>query len=205
MKKVALGIPSHGPVQYATARSLWQLTSLLTARDIIYVEIDHVGDPDLSRARNAILAAFLRSEAERLLFVDTDVVFSCTDALRLLESKHDYVGANYSQKRIGGGMASTPRPAARCEGSLVEAEMLATGLLSLSRGAVQRLADASAPYLSDDGHTSYAIASAGVLGGRWASEDEAMCRRWQALGGVAWIDTSICVGHVGLHTFGGPQ
>lgn len=199
--RVALGFPVYSGFAFESGLALMDLASLLTARSILYDRIVHVRDPDVSRARNAVLASFLRSGSERLLFVDHDVNFRGADALRLLRSSADYVGANYPQKRLGGGWASTPKEGGRREGTLVEAEMLATGLLSLSRRAVERLSDASTPYLTDDGLLATEIARAGVLGGRWASEDEAMCRRWQELGEIAWIDESVRCTHIGTHEF----
>jgi len=201
--RVALAIPAYGPIAYETARSLWRLTAFLTARGVAIDEIAQLGDPDLGRARNAILGAFLRSTSDRLLFVDTDVVFSAPDAWRLLTSEAHYVGANYPRKGLGAGWASTPRAGGEAVGELVEAQMLATGLLSLSREAVEMLAASAPTYESHDGLRLHAIATAGTSGERWISEDEAMCRRWQALGEVAWIDTSIACGHVGQHVFGG--
>lgn len=201
MMRVALAIPAYGAIAYETARSLWRMTSFLTAQGVEYAEIAQLADPDLGRARNAIMGAFLRSGAERLLFVDTDVAFAPEDAWKLLTSEADYVGANYPKKSLGAGWASTPKAGGEVVGALVEAQMLATGLLALSRAAVEILASSAPSYLSHDGHPTPAIATAGPAGGVWLSEDEVMCRRWQALGQVAWIDTSIDCQHVGTMTF----
>jgi hypothetical protein len=199
--KLALAVPAYRAIEFACARSIWETTACLSAMGVDYVEIMHLGDPDLARARNAILGAFLRGAADRLLFVDSDQVFNFDGAWRLISSEAAYVGANYPQKRIRGGMASTPKVGGRASGSLIEAEMLATGFLSLSRSAVERLAAVSPKYRSDDGHNIAAITASGPVNGQWMSEDETMVRRWQSLGEVAWIDTAVQCDHVGLHCF----
>jgi hypothetical protein len=199
--RLALAIPAYGDVKYETARSLWRLTSLLTANDVIYDEIQQLRDPDLGRARNAILNGFLGCKADRLLFVDSDMSFESLQAWKLIASPLDYVGANYPRKTFAGGMTSTPKVGGARDGNCVEAEMLATGLMCLSRSAVEAMANTAPSYLSDDGHIRKAITATGPINGVWMSEDEIMCRRWQSMGRKAWIDTSIRVGHVGTHEF----
>lgn len=204
-KKIAIAVPAYSDPKFATAQMLWRLSCILGTVGIVIDEIEMHGCPDIALARNQILSAFLEGGAERLLFIDSDVFADVVHVMQLILSPHDYVGAAYPKKRIGGGMASLPLAGGRTIGKLVEADVLATGMLSLSRSCVSALSMGAEPFEKPDGGIAFAFTCAGVFDGQWVCEDKMLCRRWQAIGGVAWIDTSIECFHVGDHAFRGPN
>lgn len=190
---VTIGRPAYRPADPRAEPPMMLLASLLVHRGTEWSGAWVFEHPDIAWAHNDLFAQFIASKSERLIIIDTDILFRPSDAIRLLDAEEDYVGANYARKKHGAGWASTPKAAGRQRGHLVEAEIMATGFLALSRSAVERLtAETKHPFTTGIG-----------ADGRWHGSDEALCRRWQALGEVAWIDTSIRVGHVGTHIFEG--
>ena len=199
--RVTIGRPAYRPADPRAEPAMMGLVSLLGTHGISWSGAWVFDDPDIAHAHNDLLAQFLAGDGERLLIIDTDILFRPRDALRLLLSDHDYVGANYRKKVRGDGMASMARAGGAVLGELVEAQVLATGFLSLSRHAVERLSSVS-PAMLDGGMLARAPMAAGSgADGRWQGSDEALCRRWRALGEVAWIDTSVHLGHVGTHVY----
>jgi hypothetical protein len=206
VKHVTIGRPAYRPPDPRAEPAMMGLASELTRRGVAWSGAWVIEHPDIAWAHNDILRKFAASDSERLLIIDTDIIFQPADALRLLSSEHDYIGANYARKRPGAGLASRARKGGAQIGELVEADLLATGFLSLSRRAVERLlAAAPSVYaLADDdgGGLTHAVMTTGPgLDGRWHSSDEVLCRRWQSLGEIAWIDTSIRLGHAGTHVW----
>jgi len=62
-----------------------------------------VGDSLVVRARNRLVADFLKTECTHLLFIDTDQTFGPTLALELLETGHDLVGCAVPKKAVNWG------------------------------------------------------------------------------------------------------
>ena len=54
----------------------------------------------ITRARNAMANAFLKSNATHLLFIDSDIKFRAPDILRMLEVDKDVIGGIYPKKEI---------------------------------------------------------------------------------------------------------
>lgn len=199
--KLAVCIPGYSAVEPETVFALMDLASMLTARGIVYSRITVRRDPNLAHARNVILNLFLNSDADRLIWVDTDVVAASSDVIKLVESERDYVGANYPRKGLGVGWASRLLPNGDVDGQYIEAEMLATGLCAMSRNAVSILAAASQTFDDEELGNVAAIVNTGVADGRWIGDDESICRLWRSLGGKIWLDRSIRCDHVGSMTF----
>jgi len=78
----------------------WQFTRSLLATVIAFEQLDIrsgvkqvVGNANLARARNELVAAFLASGAGDALFIDADMEWQPSDVLRLLSSAQPFIGA----------------------------------------------------------------------------------------------------------------
>ncbi len=125
-----------------------------------------VNQPNLNQARAYIAGGFLQSDCDHLMMIDSDIGFSATDVLTLLnlqvQGGHDVIGAAYSHKRVDWDRVGG---AARADGGIDLARVassvtvnlsteegtlqldrpqavneLATGFLMASRGAFERVA-----------------------------------------------------------------
>lgn len=198
---------AYGYAQYlapaeAFVESVVRFAALMGAERVPLSRIRVTQNPDFCHATNAILHEALVSGADRLLLLDVDLAFDPFEAKRHLMSPLDFVAGDYARKGRGAGMASLVSPdAAHSVGGVVEADRAGTGFLSLSRSALERMAAASPKYRHEDLGMVAAIATAGPSEGRWIDGGEGICRRWQSVGGVVWLDQSIRLGHVGAVTY----
>lgn len=79
-----------------TGRFLQSLTALYAARPELPKRTIHIiGGPDIAHSRNLIVRTFLTLDADRLLMVDTDIVFTTDDVDRLLAHEEDVVVGTY--------------------------------------------------------------------------------------------------------------
>jgi len=104
--KLFFGTPCYGSVCNASfAQSLTNLSSLCTQHGIM-LQIYLLNNESLiTRARNYICDAFLRSECTHMIFVDADVGFNAMDVIALLalqtqNKEYDIIGAAYPKKTI---------------------------------------------------------------------------------------------------------
>lgn len=175
-----------------------------------------VGNSNLARARNEIVAAFLASDCTDLLFVDDDMGWKASDVVRLLASNQDYIG--------GVGRKKDPKsdhraPESWCirildasfvdqdEMGAVEVRGIGTGFVKISRLVFERVI-AAHPELKRPGLASMPEAVRDQFYRFFhfqdeLSEDLAFCEMWRALGGKVWADPKIELIHVGDHEFTG--
>lgn len=165
--KIFLATPCYGGLaNIAYVRSLLDLQAACAARGIgLQVELSG-GDALIGRARAAMAAKFLASDATHLFFVDADIGFTPEQALRLLDADRAVAGGIYPTKAIDWGKARAAVEAGRTDlmaaslgyvvrflpspTNTVEVDddgfapvsYVGTGFMMLQRAAVQRVADA---------------------------------------------------------------
>ena len=180
-----------------------------------------VGDSILPRARNQLVARFLSSGAEDALFIDADMQWQPSDVLRLLSSDQLMIGGA-CRRRLemaesdprswcirfkpdsGGRIKEDNRGAIEVEGA-------GLGFLRVSRRVFERLIAAHpdwkrpgtifmTPPEREHYHRFFRFPDedAEELG-----EDFFFCRAWRELGGTAWIDPRLAIGHVGSKIYRG--
>lgn len=132
----------------------------------------------ISRARNAAVAHFLSDpEATHILFIDSDIVFTPQDVLKLFHVNQPVVAASYAQKWLDESKMNKvfampevpPEPLSLCTrlcvhfvpgqptGAVMEAEYVATGFLLIQREVFEKMMQAypERNYANDiDGYAS---------------------------------------------------
>jgi hypothetical protein len=186
----------------------------------IYNEITQVvGDSMLPRARNQLVARFLASGAQDALFIDADMEWQASDVLHLLSSDQLMIGG--ACRRRLEMPESDPRswcmrfkPDSRGriredrQGAF-EVEGAGLGFLRVNRQVFERLiaahpawkAPGSAfmtPQEREHYYRFFRFPEEEDLG-----EDIFFCRAWQEIGGTAWIDPRLSIGHVGSKVYRG--
>jgi hypothetical protein len=164
------------------------------------VEIDfHTGCAVISKARNEIVARFISSGFDKLLFIDADMVWNAVDAAKLIDSKHDFCGIAYRQKseetKYNAVLNDTEQ-----EGWL-GAERIGTGFMCLTRRCLIDMAMEypETRYLND-GHAYYALFDFELREGQYWGEDYTFCRRWKETGGSIWVMPAE-IGHIGKFVY----
>jgi hypothetical protein len=100
----------------------------------------------------------------------------------------------------------TPDHSVEVEDGIARVAYGGTGFLMISRGALQRIADAHPELRAtlDDGEAVMVFDT--LLEpetGEYLSEDYAFCRRWRDLGGEIWADMEARLTHVGHAAYTG--
>ncbi len=222
--KVFIGIPSHdGKIHLST------MTGLYAARDMLVSQGHEVLVRTLSHsslvvtARNHLVDAFLKSGADKLFFLDTDMLFLPEGLVKVVSSEEDVVGAAYAQKTLDWkkvlkaaaegkehpvawgspiNVRTLEKPEVR--GPLFEVDGLPTGFLSIQRKVILRLLE-TAPTeghrtgmcLMGDNKLLPNLFRTEVQEGRFWGEDILFCREARQAGFRVWLDTDVRVGHIG--------
>lgn len=97
--KLAVCIPCRDTLHSAHAMSLIELVKFNTMNDIdthVFMDASTV----LLTQRERLAAMALEFGAEYMLWLDSDIVFPATTAVRLLSHKEDVVAANYVRRQL---------------------------------------------------------------------------------------------------------
>jgi hypothetical protein len=167
-----------GQAEAGYLRSLLALQSAAAERGLTLQIKLTGGEALVSRARGSLMAAFLASGFDGLLFAEADAAFAADDVFRLLESGRDLVCA-------------VPGP----PGGLRPAEAIVPGLVLISRACAQKMTESYGELSAGlrDVQGAWAERAAMVFDSmvepesrRYLSDYEAFARRWRALGGEVW-------------------
>lgn len=180
-----------------------------------------VGNSNLPRARNELVAEFLASDCTDLLFIDDDMGWKARDVIRLLASEQDYIGGvgrkkdPLSDDRAFESWCCRVLPGSQeivqDDMGMVEVRGVGTGFVKISRRVFEGIISAH-PDLKRPGLKSmpeavrdhfYRFFAFQDDADQQLSEDFALCEMWRQLGGSVWADPSIELVHVGEREFTG--
>jgi glycosyltransferase involved in cell wall biosynthesis len=177
-----------------------------------------VGNSNLPRARNELVAAFLASDYDDLLFVDDDMGWHPNAVVRLLASDKDLIGAAGCKKVICPDtdpakwcLRGLNGPIVQDEMGAIEIEAIGTGFVKISRDVFDRLR-AAHPEWKRRGWPNmpekvrahyYRFFCFDPEDPDEMGEDIGFCREWRRLGGSVWVDPTIKLIHVGEHEYTG--
>lgn len=202
-------------VPYST--SMRQLVRELDKRNIPFLDATVSGDALISRARSIAASAFLRSDADILLSIDSDMFFTAEDAIKLCERALEFklISALYMTRSLQTQPALMLLPGQRlvfaANSEPVEAVFASTGFMAVHREVFEMLKE-DLP-LCHQGWQYQGIDTSfypfympftipwEVEGHLYLSEDWAFCRRAKDKGFKVWLDPSIRLGHMGDYMF----
>jgi hypothetical protein len=145
----------------------------------------------LARQRDMLVAQFSETDCTHLLFVDSDIEWTCEDAIDLALAGKDFIGGTYCRKN-----PSKPLTASLLEhreGELVEVAHIGTGFLLVSRVAVEAMLTKYAADVYESGGRKFvSLFSQNIHEG---TEDVSFCRRWRDMGESVWMHTGVVLPH----------
>jgi len=155
----------------------------------------------ITMARNQLVGMFLESDADKMIFVDSDVSWEPGAIIQLASHNQDFVGGAYRLKETAEAYPVgwlKPDGELWAQDGLLEVEYLPGGFLCLSRAVFARLKVAypsrSYRHMAFDGHAYF---DAPFKDGRLYGEDSAFCALWRAIGGKVWLDPELTLTHHG--------
>lgn len=198
------------------------------------LQMDFIGNESLvERARNILVARFLKTDATHLLFIDADIGFQPETVFRLLDSGKDVVTAVYPKKSFDWSMVKAKlergdpervnqmgldfniniaNQKEMVEGGFVRVLDSATGFMLIKREVLERMTEhyRQELYCVNDipgqNPPDYVAIFACMIDKstrRFLSEDYSFCRRYQQLGGQIWADIASPLAHIGTNFFKG--
>lgn len=208
-RSIFIGIPTYdGKLSIKLAYTLAALMPV-ALRHGITVKLGHVsGCSIITMARNMLVDQFLKSDCTELLFIDSDVVATPEDILRLV--------AQSGEKDITAGMY--PRRAKdrkffldfftdeagdlEFDGAMMRANRVGTGFMLIRRNVIEAIAQTSDKYLGQDGTGEVAnVFEFSMLDGKFVGEDYTFCDKARAKGFKVWVDVELCLPHIGVEEF----
>lgn len=151
---------------------------------------------NLAKARNEAVREALATGAERILLLDSDIVFTPVDVFALIDAEEDVVSGLYVHRAMSSGpdvaeLVGYHAPEAERRGALVEMQHIGLGFTLIRRRVLEALLNRYA-----DGIFEFVHSGDHVIG-----EDQVFSKKWRDMGGRIWMHTGVCLGHVGLHIF----
>ena len=215
--KAWIAIPAYtGTIHLATMRSLENDLFELARRGDYGVVHDECGNALIADARALIVSQFLASDADQLVFVDSDVTWEAGALLKLLDYPVDFVAGIYPQRRdpINYCVAwdqSKEHLIADENTGLLEVHGVPAGFMKVSRAMLEKMVEQykHLDFFCEPAPDNTACA---LFSDYWfeengkrykLGEDYAFCKRWRDIGGKVWIDPEIKMGHIGYKTFQG--
>ena len=196
--KLFVGVPAYDRrITVETARALLNEQGAAGLAGIELQIAFAPGSSLVTTARDILVRDFLASEAERLIFVDSDVAWEAGQLLRLARHDVDIVGGAYrlKQETEAYPVSWLDRPLLQADPQtgLLEVSALPGGFLSISRKVFERLRDAHPERAyTHQGESLHAFFHCPYGGG----EDGAFCADWRAAGGQIWLDPELTLTHV---------
>lgn len=218
-RRVMILTPIYRETPAEFAQSLFETVGTAVGLGIQCGITQVVGDSMLARARNQLVARFLLTGMEDALFIDADMQWQASDVLQLLSSDQLMIGGAYRRRRdmpendprswcMRFKPDSTGRLTEDKQGA-IEVEGAGLGFLRVNRQVFERLIAAHpdwkrpgsafmTPQEREHYYRFFRFPDEEDLG-----EDIFFCRAWQEIGGTAWIDPRLSIGHVGSKIYRG--
>lgn len=208
--RVMVAIPAYtGTIHLGTMRSLFADLQALAARGDEWSVHDECGNALIADARALIVAQFLDSGFDQLIFVDSDVCWQAGALVKLVDHPVDMVAGIYPQRRDpiaysvkwqGGDLWAD-------DNGLLAVDGVPFGFVKLTRDMllkmVEQYPDSEFYVETAPAEKAWALFADYRIGRHKMGEDYAFCRRWTDMGGKVFIDPEISMGHVGYKTFHG--
>lgn len=211
-RKLMVAIPCYdGKVNIKTAFALAALVPQLDKMGV-QIHLAHLsGCSIITKARNKLVSNFMGSDCTDLLFVDSDVIITPQDVVRLLAlaTGKDIVAGTYPRRSQDAKFfldfyLNNGNELEFDENGLMRVESAPTGFMMIGRHVIQHMIDKHPEwkYAGDgDGQDEYAVFDFALIDGQYIGEDYLFCRRARDEGFTVYLDPMISLPHIGTQEF----
>ena len=158
-------------------------------------------------ARNALVYEFLQSDCTDLLFIDSDVIVTAEDVMRLLaqSADKDVAAGLYPRRALDKNFfVDIPHDENGdmiFDGSMLKVNRIGTGFMMIKRYVLEKLIADHPEWIyetkPDEGGNAYAVFDFDIINGKYTGEDYLFCDRVREAGFEVWVDVEISLPHVG--------
>jgi hypothetical protein len=206
---VMVGIPAGRDLPALTVKSLIGTFQLCRTHQVPCQLGMVIGSSVVQWARDEVVDLFLKSDATRLFWIDSDMVWEPEQFMRLLalSQYRDVICAAYPAKKEqptfyvnwdqSGGLTQG-------DYGLIEVFGVGLGFTVMSRKVVEQLAE-NAPKVADavSERTLASVFRIDTVDGKRRGEDMAFFADIRALGHKIFLDPAVDLGHIGTKTYTG--
>jgi hypothetical protein len=165
----------------------------------------------ITKARNSLVADFLKSDADTLLFVDADVVITADAVLRLmaLSIGKDITAGIYPRRGMDRKFfldyyLDEQNALVFDKNGLMRVKRIGTGFMMIQRHVIETMIANHPEWAYNnnvDNRTDHAIFDLKIVDGEYYGEDYLFCDRAVEDGFTVYLDPSISLPHVGQEKF----
>lgn len=182
----------------------------------------------ITRARNILVDAFLKTDSDYLLFIDADHGFNPADVLKMIDCDLDILCAippkkEINWKTVGKAMEKNLENLDLYTGSFVigmkektlmnprepfEVMHGGTGMMLIKRSVLEKMKEDLPTYNSDnfiniESRMVTEFFKTEIEDGTLLSEDYSFCKKWREMGGKVYAAPWVYITHVGPYEFSG--
>ena len=203
---VMIAVPVNRDFPWQTTKSLLDTGHALCERGIPYSVQFVTGGSLVEKVRSLLAHAFLKSNANKLFWIDSDMAWDAKDFIRLLtfSTVMDVVGATYPAKRGPATefLMDIDTRVGTNEFGCLPVKGMGLGFTVVRRSVIEVLAQ-QAPKVKEGDEEVAMIFRNEIADGVFRGEDMTFFADCQKLGVETWVDPSIEIGHVGAKEYRG--
>jgi len=208
-RKLFIGIPAYdGKINIKLAYNIAALMPKALQFGVSVKLGDVSGCSIITMARNQLVHEFLKSDATELLFIDSDVIATADDILRLMAQSggKDITAGAYPRrskdKNFFADLYFDKNKDLEFDGSLMRLERVGTGFMLIQRHVIEAMVAAHPEWFYDfKGEQVCGVFDFQNRNGRYLGEDYLFCDRAREHGFKIHIDVDISLPHVGTEAF----
>jgi len=208
-RKLFIGIPAYdGKINIKLAYNIAALMPKALQYGVSVKLGDVSGCSIITMARNQLVHEFLKTDATELLFIDSDVIATADDVLRLMAQSGDKditAGAyprRSKDKNFFADLYFDENQDLEFDGSLMRLERVGTGFMLIQRHVIEAMVAAHPEWFYDfKGEQVCGVFDFQNRDGRYLGEDYLFCDRAREHGFKIHIDVDISLPHVGTEAF----
>jgi hypothetical protein len=211
-RKLMIAIPAYdGKLNIDSAFALSNLAVQVQPLGVKLYLTHLSGCSLITKARNSLVADFLKSDADTLLFVDADVVINADAVLRLmaLSLGKDITAGIYPRRGMDRKFfldyyLDENNAMEFDANGLLRVKRIGTGFMMIQRHVIEEMIAAHPEWAYDnnvDNRTDHAIFDLKIVDGQYYGEDYLFCDRATEMGFTVFLDPSISLPHVGQEKF----
>jgi len=210
-RKLFIAIPCHdGRLNVKTAYAIAQLMPEAMRLGVSVTLSDISNCSLITMARNCLVAEFLKTDCTEMLFIDSDVIVTPNDILRLMAQSGDKdvtAGAyprRAKDKKFFTDLYWTEDNNLEFDGSLMRVQRVGTGFMLIQRHVIEKMMEAHPEwsYLNKpDGERIPALFDFAIVNDNYVGEDYLFCNRVTEMGFTVHIDVDISLPHIGTEAF----
>ena len=204
---IYVGLPMYGGAHGLFVRCLLSLQVSLIEKghDVIFDIV--MNGSILPKVRNGIVKRFIDSQADVLLFIDSDMVFEIPTIEKLINAPFDVSAVNYRKKNNNIEYTAIPvlrdgvPTGIKDKDTWVRVESAGTGIMAIKRQIIDSMIDRYPELVYEQNVPC--LFDFTLKDGKYYGEDYTFCQRASESGGKIYILADCFIGHIGDTVYGG--